>query len=40
VEPRFSNLFIDRARGGRLLRGADSSVARRDNGSNAHSTYG
>ncbi len=40
VEPRFPDAFNDRAGRGRLLCGADSSVARRDVGSYAHSTYG
>jgi len=38
ISPRIR--FNDRAGRGRLLCGADSSVARRDNGSDAHSTYG
>ena len=38
VESRLPDVFNDRAGRGRLLCGADSSVASRDNGSNAHST--
>jgi hypothetical protein len=40
VESRFPHIFNDRPGSGRLLCGADSGAASRDNGSNAHSTYG